>query len=296
MKQKTLLIIFLLPVILQAQTSPQWLFPIWFEDANGDRDTVYIGYDPEANSTTGFDEEFEDYIWVDTSKFNVLVNSGYPSPYSGNHNIDSGKIIEIANSFYPDADIDFVNGQMPITMYWDMANLYSNDLPYSDILPYPLAVINVYCGAGEPGYTNCPNAFDDDPLIITDQPNPNYSYPIISPYFFDGSGVAPSYNNPEEVLNSFYVILKPYQIFTNILSKNFTNISISPNPFDEEIYIMGDLLIDEITLVDMYGRVVQKNAIKNYEFKLNSKNIMPGIYNIIIKSTNNLYSYSIIKY
>ncbi|MBC8047207.1 MAG: T9SS type A sorting domain-containing protein [Fimbriimonadaceae bacterium] len=280
---------------LFSQTDPQWLFPIWFEDANGDRDTVYIGYDTGASSPTGFDEEFEDYIWIDTSKFNVVVNSGYPSPYTGNYNLDSGKIMEITNSFYPDADIDFINGQMPITMYWDISKLYDTDLPYVNILPYPIAIINVYCGANEPGYINCPNAFDDDPLTITDQSNPNYSYPIVSQYFFDGSGTPPTFNEPEEVLNSFYVILKPYQIFTGFLDLEFTNIVISPNPFKNEIYVKGDELIEEIIFVDLFGKLIKRNKVNDYTFKLEVEDIISGVYCILIKSNSNFYSYRIIK-
>ncbi|MBU3658750.1 MAG: T9SS type A sorting domain-containing protein [Flavobacteriales bacterium] len=52
--KKLLIFIFLLPLCLTAQ--PEFSFDLYFEDALGNRDTVTIGYDPQA--TDGIDELF----------------------------------------------------------------------------------------------------------------------------------------------------------------------------------------------------------------------------------------------
>jgi len=290
-----LLILLVYGCLVYSQATPQWLFPIWFEDANGDRDTVYIGYDPDANLISGvFDEEFEDYVWVDTSKFNVLVNSGSPSPYTGDYNVDSGKIIEVASSGYSSFDIDFIKGQMPITMYWDMSLFYSNDLPYPDISPYPKAAGFVYCGAGEPGYVNCPSAFDDDPLSMVDSVNINYEFPITSPHVFEGSGVPP-FNEPEEVLSSFVIDILQYQLPT-LVQVNFMNIIVAPNPFEDFLNIK---IKEKITSVEIYnhtGQIVQEEQQINSEnYILVTTKLVRGFYILRIHTTNSTYLLPIIK-
>ena len=46
-----------IPRVLQ---QPDWFIPIYFEDGNGDKDTVYLGYDEDAiNSGPNFDTIFE---------------------------------------------------------------------------------------------------------------------------------------------------------------------------------------------------------------------------------------------
>ncbi|MFN0276654.1 MAG: hypothetical protein ACKVPJ_12985 [Chitinophagales bacterium] len=57
MKKHLLLGLLLIKILsLNAQTytipgateQPAWVFPLWFEDALGNKDTLYFGYDPEA--------------------------------------------------------------------------------------------------------------------------------------------------------------------------------------------------------------------------------------------------------
>ncbi len=58
-----------------ATEQPAWVFPLWFEDALGNKDTLYFGYDPYAidfvwpQSDSVFAETF---LTIDTSNFNLL--------------------------------------------------------------------------------------------------------------------------------------------------------------------------------------------------------------------------------
>jgi hypothetical protein len=45
------IIIFLLPVLLYGQKTAQWETTFYFEDAAGNRDTITLGYDEDANNT-----------------------------------------------------------------------------------------------------------------------------------------------------------------------------------------------------------------------------------------------------
>ena len=55
---------------------PAWVFPLFFEAGDGQKDTLYFCYDPTAddNGTGGHDTIFgEKWIKIDTSKFNVAL-------------------------------------------------------------------------------------------------------------------------------------------------------------------------------------------------------------------------------
>lgn len=97
-----------------------------------------------------------------------------------------------------------------------MSLLYNGNLPYPDIDPYPNAVAQVYCGAGEPGYINCPNAFDGAPLTMTDSVSIYYQVPIASPHVLDSSGVAPF--TPQEALGPLSIDFLPYHMYNYIFN------------------------------------------------------------------------------
>lgn len=278
-----------------SQSTPQWLFPIWFEDANGHRDTVYIGYDPSAGISNTFDEEFEEYIWVDTTKFNVVMNrfSTY-SPSDGFFYSDSAKKIEIIGESVFGSNLNFIKGQMPVLMYWDMSLFYSNDLPYLDLSPYPNSVGQIECGAGEPGYVNCPSAFDDDPLSMVDSINIYYEYPITSPHMFEGSGIPP-FDEPEEVLSSFYIRVQPYQLLTGLESNSIVN-NIYPNPFSDYFIITSNENINSIKIYDNVGKLIleERNAIQGRTEFITSE-FPDGIYLLQIQLKNAIESTILIK-
>lgn len=296
MKQILLSVFLLASLIIKSQTEPQWLFPIWFEDANGDRDTVYIGYDPTAGSSNTFDEEFEDYIYLDTSKFNAVIDRGHCySPYTGDWNEDSCKKEEISGSLTFGSQINFIHGQMPIMMFWSMDSLYSTFLPYPNLYPFPNAIASVECGAGEPGYINCPSAFDDNPLTITNQPNAYYTYPIESPFLFDGSGTSPSFDEPEEVISPLDIIISPYTIYDNIINISDKKVISYPNPVNTYINITCVEFIHTIKIYNLIGLEIACLLTNNYSTKINLTVLEKGTYTILIHTNSKIYSKLIIK-
>lgn len=294
MKLINLIFILLQTFISFSQIEPQWLFPIWFTDAEGSTDTIYIGYDPSAGLGGEFEEDFEDYTVIDTSAFNAVVYYGQPSPYSGNYNIDSGKSIEIMGGSI-DAPIDFIHGQMPITMYWDMSLLHSNALPYPDISPYPNAVGSIYCGAGEPGYVNCPSAFDGEPLIMTDSINPYYMFPVTSPHVFEGSGIPP-FDEPEEVLYSFYIEFAAFHLYNaiNVFNTNET-LQVFPNPFTDKITISNLEIIKKIDISNVMGEVLYSCMPHVKKIDLDTSTYPAGLFIVTIESGENRSSQYLVK-
>ena len=108
---------------------------------------------------------------------------------------------------------------------------------------------------------------------------------------------------PPNILNSVSIPGKDRYnynaIFSNSCGENLTqvniinqkNIKIYPNPFTNELHILG-YNIKRIMIYDTFGRLVydQKN-----DFTINNINWKKGIYLISIVSDNKIYSYKIIK-
>lgn len=110
-----------------ATEQPAWVFPLWFEDGAGNKDTLYFGYDPDAQdfgwpqSDSVFGEEL---ISIDTAIFNSLWVSGFMLPEALKvvvwKNLVNSAVISFYKTFYP-----------PLILRWDK-NLF-----YSDVLPFP---------------------------------------------------------------------------------------------------------------------------------------------------------------
>lgn len=67
-----------IPGILQ---QPQWAMPFFFEDANGEKDTVWIGYDPNAKHLpSDADSLFERFNFNDSTLFQAALYWGLPYP------------------------------------------------------------------------------------------------------------------------------------------------------------------------------------------------------------------------
>jgi Secretion system C-terminal sorting domain len=111
----------------QPEISPEWLFPIIFKNGEGARDTIYIGYHPDAYTFGGFlpDTIFgERWLPADTSVFQAnlfdecmgdsicaLIKSDISPDYESPH------------------PISFFHGLLPIRMYFNTAYFRSETLP-----------------------------------------------------------------------------------------------------------------------------------------------------------------------
>ena len=129
--------------------TPAWLFPIVFEEnaesGEGMRDTIYLGYDPNAtNNLLGPDTVFgEALIPVDTNLFNASICKGW---YCGSGILcDTTSKVNISHlSYYAQCgggifDIQFIKGRLPLKMWWDRTAFYSDSLPFADQSPAPRA-------------------------------------------------------------------------------------------------------------------------------------------------------------
>lgn len=72
-------------------------------------------------------------------------------------------------------------------------------------------------------------------------------------------------------------------------------LSVYPNPFNDQINIKGTFIGDEVTVYGLDGKILQKISMKSNEAVINGSNMANGIYLIVIKSGADIKYFKIIK-
>lgn len=286
-------IILSIAIVVIAQKQPQWLMPLYFEDGNGDKDTIYIGYDPSTSSRgedidTMFDEG---WIRIDATKFNVFLWV-YPGlPGTDYYNIplsnDTVRKTDI-RSWYIGTNIGFVNGKMPVTLKWVDSLLYSDQLPYPDISPRPRARIDLYCDSGEPKYITCPIEYE--PLSLTDYLAPEIRLPVTDSLVFIGSGS--DYYIPCKAIGNMNIEIVPHnkQILNIEDSQSDVKVEIYPNPFTNQIEIKN--LHNKKLALNMFnsaGDLIIKQTNSQQHIVLELGELPQGIYLLSVYTENKIF-------
>lgn len=267
MKIKIISCTILLGVITQfslfGQQEPQWLLPIYFETGDGQKDTVYIGYDPSASIYQHtVDPQFYDYehfVYPDLEKFNAYVEQ---SLYYGEGN--SVMKASIKSQLESHIYINFIGtGVSPITMKWDYSKLYSDGLPeyFIEIANRPRARIDVYPEVGGTCYPGC---VDDCYFICTDS-----IYPEMTSYMtWDCQGVFADslfvncdiVQNVDQVL-SLAIAVKRFDDYDTWWSEVNPELApqsllVFPNPTSGKVFIDNNinLEVENIVVYDCSGR------------------------------------------
>jgi hypothetical protein len=298
MKATRLILLFLplwlVPCTASAQRDPQWLMPLYFQDANGDRDTVYFGYDPEASYYPDVIDEFlgDEWIQIDTTKFNVY-SWIYPNGIGGVSELRTNKVrkVDIRSSF-AGTPIGFCKGKLPITMKWVDSLLYAPSCPFPDLSPRPRARIELSCYDGDGAYYNC-QYNDGPPLSLTDYPAPEIPYPIMDSMFFDGSGLYP----PSECILGTTLSLVAHNYVYDALENIIPgNVKVYPNPFTNEITIESSLPGGmEITILTTIGHLLYRYSANGNLFSLSLNGLNRGIYILVLRSDQFVYTQKITK-
>lgn len=309
--KKILFVFLFFPMTIYAQQEPQWLMPFYFETSDGQKDTVYIGYDPGASELGAvIDEQFcdiEQFITPNLNFFNVYVEGslGYGYAYGAGDN-DVRKVT-IRNDLISYTYINFIGtGTYPITMKLDFTQLYSENLP--EMYPYipdrPRARIDIY---PEIGPCN-PSCIGDCYYTLTDS-----LYPEINDYMaWDCMGIITDsvvFECPPQwqvsVGQGMMIRIRQYDTIahwwedTKIDNEFIKDIRTYPNPATDFIKIenlpVEDLII---TFYDLTGIVVMVYSSLNHkEITLDIQSLQNGIYflKILNKSDTCIYSNKIIK-
>lgn len=276
---------------MYSQQKPQWEMPLFFEDATGARDTVYIGYDSAASNEvyvidTAFDEG---WIRIDTTKFNAFLWI-YPSYLPAGAYLltsDSVRVKDISSFPYPYARIGFTGGKMPIVVKWVDSLLNSPALPFPDISPRPRARIDFYCESGEPGYINCPIEYD--PISLTSYNTPDLKYVASDSLVFEGSG---NYSPYKAIFNVFLQIVPHDYLLTSLSNQPYAlNCTIYPNPVTKYLNISNPSNDNiKLTLYNLVGQAIIQNISSHLLISIDLSYFQDGIY--ILKLSNEKYIYT----
>jgi hypothetical protein len=288
MKKTLILPLLMLTWLLPAQRDPQWLMPLYFRDANGDRDTVYFGYDPEAGIHFEDADTLlgEDWIRIDTSRFNVYLLSypGYPGGI-GPLITDTVRKVDIRVTLVG-AYIGFCKGKMPISMKWVDSLLYAPSCPFPDLSPRPRARIDLNCSPQETAYLWCGPA-DGDPLSLTNYPAPEIHYPVMDSMFFNGSG----YYSPAESIGNLSLNLVAHNhSYVSLENTKSQNICIYPNPFTNELSIEYPGSAEyTVQIYSITGEILYQTSSKRSSFTIHLDHLRRGFYLISVHSNRIIY-------
>ncbi|MCD4794589.1 MAG: T9SS type A sorting domain-containing protein [Bacteroidales bacterium] len=299
-----LLLLFTCNIQTKAQKyeEPQWKIPLYFEDATGAKDTIWIGYDPDA--TSGIDPQFDEgWMWIDTTEFN-LYQWAYPNtlPLYGPIDTDSVRKTDISEDIANGGGRGgFVKGVLPVTLTWDEEKLNSPDLPeewFPDISPRPRARIELWFDP-LPGHTDpdCVVISDKPTLVLSSYPEGLEMYPCVksNQAVFDNSNT----NIPNMAFMIAQIVIKPHDysyVSVNTIGNNM--IDVFPNIFSNIFFITNksnELLNFEIFTVS--GKKILKGKIKAGQVKQNINMALypQGIYFIKFSNNTNNFTSKLLK-
>ena len=303
MKHKFLLLVIFvsMTIMLTAQkyVDPQWQIPLYFEDATGAKDTVWLGYDPNAGEYGEvIDPQFgESWEWIDTSQFNVYFFQ------KGGH-ADSVRKRDI-NSYNGiiNSQLYFTHGQLPVTVKWEEDSLNSPYLPefYPDISPRPKARIDMVFY--QLPYVDCDLCIDCYPdMILTGYTNVNFPYCTC---VISDSLVFKALENPVsecDELAEMVGYIEPIAIaphdydYTEIPDNRETDLFIYPNPVIDKLTIENvNNKNVEILIYNLLGKLVFRQNFADNKILIDFADFCNGIYLVKIINGNKIKTYKIYK-
>jgi type IX secretion system substrate protein len=269
----------------QPQQMPAWLFPIVFEEGSGQRDTVFLGYDEDAQDQgwppkdTVFGERF---LPIDTSSFNahwssIVNDSAFKSII---------RLTFLGSSF----SISFFKGIHPLKMYWDRGAFYSDSLPFADKDPAPRV-------QGEIGGTDMYSYNPDSSICVsisltlmtdtgTGTTGDNYCRRSDSIVF---------YNNSSNLLSGIgYFRITYWNGYILGIKKNNQpdKISFYPNPANKQFTLkFAQPTTAQVIIYNITGQIVMTFQINNrQEYQKDISSLSPGLFIVQVKTKYGLFN------
>ncbi len=282
MKNLTILLIFL-PFICISQ--PEFSFDLYFEDALGNRDTVTIGYDPEA--TDGIDAQFgEENIITQPwdSVFEVRISNSYERNALGEQasfNTKKNITTDLGSPFFfiDKIEIDIFAKHFPIKISCDSTLLQSPERSgtfITSMLP------GGWFDTG--GFVT--NLFYNPQTLIDLPGYESWPYYPFNYYYLEET---------DSVYVCWAVIADSNTNTSNIHENEIDNIiRIFPNPTNKYFEIKTEVNVQKIEIANSYGQVMQEFKATNQQ-KFDISQYSDGIYLITIYLENQIKHFKIIK-
>jgi hypothetical protein len=317
MKYTTIIFILTLPLFMAGQPSsaidwdevtdryiekyqpveiPQWIFPIIFENGINERDTIYFGYDPDADLLNYYDTLYGEKCYpMDSSSFQVFWNE-----CTLNDSTLAGKDVFIEKNPYVNPSIRMRYGYYPVTMYYNSELLNSDSLmPYINNTPAPnfqgeVWLVEDHSRMGDWDHNNdewnftCPWLV---PCVITDSVSWS-DHP-----FSDSLDIAAMAGSSAIGVTNIAISFRDWDngVYTSI--KEFTDNSISkvtifPNPAIDKLTVtIKDSNIEKVDwqFIDISGKMILSGGALSNNIELNTTTLNNGFYFLQIKSNDKVY-------
>ncbi len=121
-----------------ATTQPAWVFPIYAEDGNGQKDTLYLGFD---NAASSYSYDIQDSLYgvkridLDTTKFFGIWDNASCANGCKGYKANVTSTIPGADYFPSQYFFGFFKGILPLKISWDPQLFYSDSLPFPSQSP-----------------------------------------------------------------------------------------------------------------------------------------------------------------
>ena len=290
-----------------ASQQPAWVFPLWFEDGSGQKDTIYLGYDRDADKVFGEpDTTFGEGCYNPQGTFNALLGGCVWDTIGWKAEVLKEKTWLLFR-------INFLNATWPLTMKFDASLFYSDSLPfYADSTGYPDSLPrgygSLYCLDPE---NNCLNSQPYPSFQIGEDPKDTFAwgpcnFPSVGApcstadsLVFYGDTAATS---PDQMYISLTVL--PYFIVLpgsgmNGSRPTIPQVSVYPNPASDMIIIdMQRADGETIELLDLTGSVcLRVHRVQTKQTVLQVGGLERGIYllRVIGEKVNHISRIAIIR-
>jgi len=267
---------------------PAWVFPIYFEEGTGQRDTLYLCYDSTAISGALEPQFGETFVQVDSGVFSasfriIRGDSALKKEVVPNLFGSFGSIKSEAGSF------SFVNGILPVKVKWDVQLFYSDSLPFSDQDPLPRAQGVLFIDGG---------------MISQDLPQCDFTAPVFMTDTVIALGLGCVRQDSVILVDLFgasnrriqYMLLHIEKwrgtLFNGINeNENEELVRVYPNPFTNTTTIQSDQPISSYRIYSISGRLVREQEnLSGNTITIDRGNLPSGMYFIEVLSREGVLS------
>ncbi|MEO6438290.1 MAG: T9SS type A sorting domain-containing protein [Chitinophagales bacterium] len=256
-----------------AQIQPAWVFPLWFENADGQKDTLYFCYDSTANypyPDTLFGVKL---VHDDPSVFNMTFDA---LPFNDTSHL---KVVALTEDVLSSGVSLFSqNVILPLILRWDPSVFYSDSLPYPDEDPAPRAEGHLWF---------------DLPTFVD---SCSYSVPILmtdtsSPFAYCHKADSIVFNG--QYLSYLVFSVHPWKgIILNVTyAAKEEEIKVYPNPFKDNLILeMGNTFLGKLQfqIFDLNGHRTVEQAVKTSTSQIDVSSLLPGIYCWLLSGENKI--------
>ena len=262
-----------------ASQQPRWVFPVYIEDAIGQKDTLYYGFSPGAGGT-GMDTVFGEYpVPYDSVNLNAsaaAVTSFY---------MYKVEIIDTSLSYYS-FQLTVANTYPPTKFKWDVSTFRSDSLPFPNQSPLPNAEMHIDWYYSH-NITPCPG--QGFAILVTDTASGTFCF------MKDSMVMDNVFPGPVDIMLGLqfrpWTGLQPVGV--QQVEKN--KLKIYPNPIIEELICEFEIENGYYTIISVEGLKIATGTYVNGEIISVSK-IPAGMYTLLLQdSQKHTYQRSFIK-